>query len=490
MQRKWVTLPSPLDRVAQNLPAAVDVQVRMDQGKPRIALTELYQSQPVRSFQHAVSLRISHGDDDEWNRLAQLPDQSHLLGSEYPEMRKKAAAAIDRMAQNPTPVALLRTFRMLVSVLQPNELPTVLRDHLRAWVSGQFPNATLHVVKVDSLLPGRFRFPQMATGMVAYPELAQPGQLSAPRFQSLEGLNSRDVLIGAAPFLRPLVLSTAPAMHSILASRFECSFVLDLDVAVDGTKPNPQDLLSEFLPEFSDRGFVPLPPEDTTSTLVDRAAARDWWVSRLIDLFSVLLNPARFDDRGVYVPAAHLATTLGALNLFEYVDYLRARVSRDVLGRRLACFTALDTLDGLHYLSAAEMLNPVRARKTLDDVEAAMTREVARVLLPVPRQAVNYLDHHRDEFFIPSWSSQDPVMLPGRSQATGKSRLVADHLRAIRNGHHSFRKLLQPGTDDQAVLTAHTGHIADPIMDLPMLYLIHVMLNPQRILPKHLRDRA
>jgi hypothetical protein len=63
-------------------------------------------------------------------------------------------------------------------------------------------------------------------------------------------------------------------------------------------------------------------------------------------------------------------------------------------------------------------------------------------------------------------------------------------LRAIRNGHHSFRKLLQPGTDDQAVLTAHTGHIAEPIMDLPMLYLLHVMLNPQHILPKGLRDRA
>lgn len=136
------------------------------------------------------------------------------------------------------------------------------------------------------------------------------------------------------------------------------------------------------------------------------------------------------------------------------------------------------------------MLNPERARKTLDEVEAAMTPEVARVLLPVPRHTVNYLDHHRDEFFIPSWSSQDPVVLPGRPQPTGKSRLVAEHLRAIRNGHHSFRKLLQPGTDDQAVLTAHTRHIADPIMDLPMLYLLHVMLNPQHILPKGLRDRA
>jgi hypothetical protein len=187
VQRKWVTLPSPLDRVTQNLAAAVDVQVHIDQGTPRVALTELYRNQPVRSFQHAVSLRISHGDD-EWNRLAQLPDQSHLLGSEYPKMRKKAAAAIERMAQDPTPVALLRTFRTLVSVLQPHELPTVLRDRLRAWVSGQFPNATLHAVKVDSFLPGRFRSPRwVGIGVVGLAVRAWLDHLVAHQLRDAHG---------------------------------------------------------------------------------------------------------------------------------------------------------------------------------------------------------------------------------------------------------------------------------------------------------------
>jgi hypothetical protein len=265
----------------------------------------------------------------------------------------------------------------------------VLRVNLTAWTSSQFPDATLHAVKVDPYLAFRLRLPQMATGMVTYPELAIPKVFTEPRFQSMEGLVSSQALIGAAPFLQPLVLATAPIMHSIIASRIGCSFILDVDQPVDGNAPEPTNLLGEFLPTYSDRGATPLPPQPARTSAADRDATRSWWVSRLSDLFHILLNPARFIEANEYAPSIHLATVVGVFNLFEYVSHLRARAGKDALGRRLTCFTALDTLEGLNCTAAAVLLNPDHARQTLDEVSSALPDDVARVLLPVPRRAVD-----------------------------------------------------------------------------------------------------
>lgn len=489
MQPKWVQLPQPLAALAENIGSGANAQVSRRDGTARMALTEIYQGQAVRSLDHPVQLVVGEGSDQDWARLAELPDHSALLGSKLPALRAKAAQMLHEYAESPTLLGLLRTFRLLVSLLTPQELPLRLRENLHAWTSAQFPDATLYMIKLDRHLGFRIRLAQMATGMVAFPELAVPEELKGPRFQSLEGLVSRDALIGGAPVLQPLLLATAPIMHSIMASRLDCAFILDLGTAIDGHKPESISLLGESLPTFSDRNATSLPPQNAATSISDRIAARSWWVSRLNDLFEIVLNPARFADDGEYVPGVHLATVVGVFNTFEYVNHLRVRAGQDALGRRLTCFTALDTLEGLNYTAAAALLNPDRARKVLAEVESALPEEVARVLLPVPRRAVNYLVHHRTGFFIPSWQGQEDITLPGGHQSAKMSRLVADQLRAMRNGHHSFRKLLQPGSDDHALLTAHTGHFADAIADLPMLYLLHILLDPQRILPPRLRDR-
>ncbi|MEV6648938.1 hypothetical protein [Amycolatopsis sp. NPDC051371] len=489
MEPKWVQLPQPLVPLAENIAYGANAQVSRRNGTARIALNEVYHGQAVRSLHHPVLLRVDEGHDQDWERLAQLPDHSSLLGNQASGLRAKAAQAVQEYAESPTLLGLLRTFRLLVSLLEPRELPTTLRQNLQAWTTSEFPNATLHMVKVDSHFAFRLRLPQMATGMVTFPELAIPEPLAEPRFQSLEGLASREALLGGAPFLQPLLLATAPIMHSVMASRVGCSFILDLDMPIDGNAPEPTSLIGEFLPAYSDRRATSLPPQSAKTSMADRVAARDWWISRLNELFEVVTNPARFADNGEYVPAVHLATVIGVFNIFEYVSHLRVRAGRDALGRRLTCFTALDTFEGLNYTAAAALLNPDHARKTLAEVEAKLPEGVGRVLLPVSRRAVNYLAHHRSGFFIPSWQGKEEITLPGDNQSQKISRLVAEQLRATRNGHHSFRKLLQPGTNDHALLTAHTGHFADPIADLPMLYLLHILLDPQRILPSRLRDR-
>jgi hypothetical protein len=205
--------------LVNNIAVAAHAQVSTRGGMVRIALDEVYQGQRVRSLEHPVPLRLGEGGDDAWNRLARLPDHSSLLGTAAPDLRAKAQLALREYGDAPSPITLLRTFRLLVSILDPSELPQVLRVNLTAWTSSQFPDATLHAVKVDPYLAFRLRLPQMATGMVTYPELAIPKVFTEPRFQSMEGLVSSQALIGAAPFLQPLVLATAPIIHSIIAPR-------------------------------------------------------------------------------------------------------------------------------------------------------------------------------------------------------------------------------------------------------------------------------
>ena len=46
--------------------------------------------------------------------------------------------------------------------------------------------------------------------------------------------------------------------------------------------------------------------------------------------------------------------------------------------------------------------------------------------------------------------------------------------------------MMQSGNFDGALLTAHNGDIVDAVADLPFLYLLHILLSPNHIIPKSL----
>lgn len=481
---RWVPIPPDLVVYTDNMRDGAGL--RTDNGVTSIAFEETYRDQLIRPLGHPVRLPVAQpGGEQQWTRLADLPEQPWPSPDLPQAIQPYIEQELEALAANPSVVSMHDTFSLVLRTANAAELPTVLREHLIAWTTENFHTASLQAVSVDIKLSIRLRIPQVFTSILTYPELVAAGATS-PRFHSMQGLASVDYLMGAKPFLAPLVLATAPIMHSVLAVRHGCAFILDLDRKLDGHQGRSSSLLDRYLPSFG---------ELTTSTdltmvnpnMAQRDTARDWWVSRLNDLFHTILNPARFNHNGEYAPQPHMATLLGVINLFEYVSQLRARIGRDPLGRRTLCFIALDTLDGLSYFSAAEMLNPDRAQHVLAEVTAAIPADAAAVLVPVPSSAVAALQKHHTGFFIPSWQGQQQVRVPGGQQPLSMDRLVASHLRAVRNGQHSYRKMMQSGNFDGALLTAHNGDIADAVADLPFLYLLHILLNPNLIIPKRFR---
>jgi hypothetical protein len=158
---------------------------------------------------------------------------------------------------------------------------------------------------------------------------------------------------------------------------------------------------------------------------------------------------------------------------------------RDLSGRRLTAFAALDTLEGLGIVTVHEACRLSRAERALGNLEQQLPDPVANVLLPCARRAVDALRACQKGFYLSSRIGTDGVRVPssGGDRTIPLAEAVSLYLRVLRNANHGFGgRNDSERKRDEILLMAHDGEIPADVALLPFLYWLATLadLEPLR----------
>jgi hypothetical protein len=157
---------------------------------------------------------------------------------------------------------------------------------------------------------------------------------------------------------------------------------------------------------------------------------------------------------------------------------------RDISTQRALSFEALDTLEGLGIVTFQQACTLSHAESTLRRLEAELPNDVAELLLPRARDAVDALRGVPKGFFGSALKSGG-MELPSNSGVLSvrpMDEAAAFYLRVLRNGHHAFTPSPIHETERrQILLSSHTGDVDRALSFLPYLYWLDVVAHPQRL---------
>ena len=157
-------------------------------------------------------------------------------------------------------------------------------------------------------------------------------------------------------------------------------------------------------------------------------------------------------------------------------------LDRDPHARRVLMMDTLDTLEGLRLLKFDTMTKLPVARQALAELETFLPSDVAAVLLPRARQAVDALERLQHGFFLRTEGAG--LRLPDKrsgERVVSLADATALWLRVLRNAGHSFDRASKTRDRDEALLLAHGGSLPHELPDLAWLYLLRLLARPERL---------
>jgi hypothetical protein len=369
-----------------------------------------------------------------------------------------------------------------ISTCPSSHLAVTVREAARSIIE-QFPNASVHLLRQDSAFHHRHSMMRMLLRL----EEDEAFRNSAPNPDDPPSLDSArhlftDSLLGLYSYLAPLFLSHSPHVWAFNIARPGANLIFTLGVALNGIPDYGVRLLDAFSVGRANGG-----PRERPTNLSSRdlEVSLAWWVRQLDELFSEIGNLANYGDAdGRYDARTAFGTSLSIDQLFKNIHALLIHEA-DSHSRRLLCFDALDTLEGLRLLDFETMCELRTAERTLVELEALLPPEPSRVLLPRARDAVDALRELQDGFFLPSRIAEDGLLLPsksGREEVVSLAKASAFYLRLLRNAGHGFTGKHDKGRPrDQALLASHRGVIPYALPDVAYLYLLRLVANPARL---------
>ena len=297
---------------------------------------------------------------------------------------------------------------------------------------------------------------------------------AGPVLVSSQGLFEGIFLFDA--YLGPLLGALAPHVWAFSAPRALGVVAYTLGCALNGTLGRAAELL-QLLPGQRPIESVPYPQISGEAA----AAALDWWVARLNELFGVLTDPAVFtDNTGRYHPAKHLHALLSVEQLLRRVGSIQTS-DRDAVSRRVLLFTVADTLTRLTGRSLERLCSLRFARRCLDRLEGQIPTAAIPILLPAARRAVAAL-----EALPAGFGSRGPdgstIVIPradGANDTLDPERAAARYVVLLRNathGHGAKSSGDAPATN--ALLAHHNGHLPRDLPLLGYLYLLDLLNRP------------
>jgi hypothetical protein len=358
---------------------------------------------------------------------------------------------------------------------------------------GPFPNTGLHVIEVNPALHHRLKIAsvwlrieqdlRLGGGDVSH--LKGLSTKAGQAFNSSAGLYSGVMMFDA--YLSPLLAAGTPGIWAINVVRSFGSMIFDLGTFISGTEAEAAEMLHLILTPGA-REVVHFPKLSASSA--DHAIR--WWAEQLNLLFGVLSDLSTFTDTsGDYRPAKHLEALLTIEQIFRRTTSLLV-AHRDTNARRALMFTVLDSLEGVRGTNFLTMCKLDHARKVLADLEDSMPAPAAELLLPAARRAVAALDSMQDGFFIRRQLGTPTVdlQLGGSSiRRLSLEEATARYLKVLRDathGHGSDKESTKAMTD--ALLAHHDGEIPHDVGLLGYLYLLDVLMHPERVRQRLYRE--
>jgi hypothetical protein len=148
-------------------------------------------------------------------------------------------------------------------------------------------------------------------------------------------------------------------------------------------------------------------------------------------------------------------------------------------------FTVLDSLEGVRGGNFLMMCKLSHATKVLAELESSLPSPAAEVLLPAARRAVEALGTMQDGFFIRRQLGTREVELQLKGSSVrflSLEEATARYLKVLRDathGHGSDKESAKAMTD--ALLAHHDGDIPHDVGLLGYLYLLEVLMHPERV---------
>lgn len=408
-------------------------------------------------------------------RLKQLAPTDVHLG---PDLPKRAADELARLdAAHPGDVGTWLYGAALITQAAPDDQ---LRDVILAVVRGRLqpnhlPDAAAYLLVVDQALSYRFSLTRALLQIADDPGLLERPPEEFLGFNSARALFS-DTTFGLDAYLGPLLTSLTPWIWGITAPRAGAVIIYTFGRAISGRRGSASDPLDLLLPRDQLGAGPPQPsigPRQIGQTLT-------WWAKQLSELFTEVTDPGNYVHvNGNYQPRKAFERLLSVEQAFRHVQVLSAS-DRDSHTRRVLLFQTLDTLEGLRLLDFKQMCTLSRAQAELMDLEHMLPPDVASVLLPRARRAVEALKELQRGFFLPSRVSGDGVRVTGKhgEHVMPLEAAVVAWLRLVRNAQHGFGGNVEfPGRDD-VLLASHDGEVPRYLSDLAWLYLLRVVAHP------------
>ncbi len=346
-----------------------------------------------------------------------------------------------------------------------------------------FPDLAAYFVRFDQALTRRVAFPRVMLRVEEEPALltVRPTPMAANQlvFGSASSL-MEDLYITRDAYLAPLFLCHSPYVWAIVGPRSQGVMVFSLGKPLAGREADAAELLQQFMPS-GPVVFPPCPP----FTASQITAALNWWVDHLNSVLSVVTDPSTYaDSAGRYSPRSQFEAQLTFEQAGRRIQAALVH-QRDQHSRRLMAFGALDTLEGGISFGFDEAVKLSRAQKVLDGLDATLPPDVAAVLLPSARRAVQALRECQQGFIPSGWVAGEQVTLPDKKlgqRAWSLEDATATYLRVLRNASHGYSG--QNDKDrrrDEVVLMSHTGQIPHDFALLPYLYWLDTIANPETL---------
>jgi hypothetical protein len=401
----------------------------------------------------------------------------------------------DRAAHTQEPVDALTYSQLRMIDASPTELSTVLEEvykDLQAVPMTEdrnvrpFVNCGIHLVHRAHTLVTRMNLcnvllrvqhdATLGSGSIAHIKKAHGAGERV--FQSGAGLTSGGMLVDA--YLGPLLGAVSPAVWSFAAFHAFGGVIATLGQPLAGTRGEAAELL-QVLPQSGPTERVKIPQLGPSSS----SAAITWWTYHLNKLFGVITDPAVFSDtKGVYCAVKQFHGIATVEQLFRRVATIQTTY-RDRHARQVLLFTVLDTLERVTGWNLEELCLLSRARATLEKLRREIPPDAAEVLLPGAERAVMALQQVQGGFFMSrQFNAKTIEILNSGGQASFLSleNAAARYIKVLRNathGHGSGRAGVIE--EKNALLAHHDGRLPHDLSLLGYLYLLDVLVNPDRL---------
>jgi len=155
---------------------------------------------------------------------------------------------------------------------------------------------------------------------------------------------------------------------------------------------------------------------------------------------------------------------------------------RDVTARQALMYTCLDTLEGLTGRNLLTQFEATQAVKCLARIRARMPETAQRVLLPSADRAAAALAQVQQGFTMARDQGQTVLEWAGKTATF--ERAAASYLVALRNathGHGGDKGTAEQRERNTTLLIQHNGDIPEDLSLLAYLYLLDLLVDPERL---------